>query len=363
MYEISVVVITYNRKENLERCINSLESQSYDPKKYEIIIVDDGSEDDTSTIIKKISDPRIKLFRQENHGEAAARNKALEYASGKYISFLDADDLYLPDHLDEAINFFSTHVELDGIYSDGFYVDSNGKRLQTLSSRRRGPFEGYIFEEVVFGSDVFGPPVCVLLRRSLIIENNLRFDENIIIGPDWDFLTKFSEKGKFGYINKATCLYRVHTTNITLRTGVEKRYSELVKCRINAIKLNGFSSCSNRIKLNVFYDLLVHLLSGKPKQQSEIIDWPEFKCQTKFVQAKLLRLMATRQLLLEDSNYINYWLKKALKIYPLDLYSVLTLILYNLNQKLLRKILLLRVTKKGDIADSIPFAELNTENK
>jgi glycosyltransferase involved in cell wall biosynthesis len=337
----------YNAEPFIGQAIESLQEQSY--QSWELIIVDDGSKDGTGEVAVSYDDPRIKYFHQENRGEAAARNAALEHINGEYLSFLDADDLYLPHHLEEMVIYLAAHSDRDGVYTDGYYIDPQKKYLQTLSSRRRGPFEGKIFEELVSGSDVFGPPVCIMLRSQAVLGNRLRFDEKIIIGPDWDFFLKFAEKGMFGYIAHITCLYRLHPTSISIRTNLEKRRLELAKCRLNAIKLESFKSCSESTCYNVFYDLLVNLLCGQAERQSEIIEEAEFITLPKRLQARLLRLMASKLLLYEhDSPYVKTWLNRARQIDPSDRRGTILWLIYKLSPGLLKFILRLRTKNQPD---------------
>jgi glycosyltransferase involved in cell wall biosynthesis len=194
----------YNAEAYIGQAIESVLAQSY--QRWELVVVDDGSIDGTGRIASRYGDSRIRLIRQDNQGEAAARNTALSNIQGEYLAFLDADDLYLPHHLDTTVGYLQAQSKAEGVYTDGYYIDQMGSQLQTLSSRRRGPFEGNLFEEVLYGSDVFGPPTCVVLRNQLIESHGLKFDEEIVIGPDWDFFAKYAELGDFGYIEQKTCL-------------------------------------------------------------------------------------------------------------------------------------------------------------
>jgi hypothetical protein len=335
---ISVIMPAYNAEQFIDLAVESVLGQRY--QKWELLIVNDGSSDRTGQVVAKYADPRIRVFHQQNRGEAAARNAALEQMRGELVGFLDADDVYLPNHLEQLGVYLATHDELGGVYSDGYYIDESGKRLQTLSSRRRGPFEGHIFEEVVYGSDVFGPPACVVLRADLIAQHRLRFDENIIIGPDWDFFMRYAELARFGYLNEITCLYRIHTSNISLRTGLERRAAELAKCRLNATQLKGFAACSERTRFNVFFDLLVDLLCGQPDRQTEVTQSPAFRLFPKSVRAKLIRLMAATTLVeFGDSANVERWIKEARALDPLAWRGALTGLLYGLNPALLQKLL------------------------
>src|SRR5512145_295142 len=93
----------YNAEVYIRQSIDSVLAQTY--PNWELVIVDDGSTDRTGEIASEYGDPRIRVFRQENGGEAAARNTALKNIQGEFLAFLDADDLYLPDHLEVSVEY------------------------------------------------------------------------------------------------------------------------------------------------------------------------------------------------------------------------------------------------------------------
>jgi glycosyltransferase involved in cell wall biosynthesis len=357
---VSVMMPVYNAEVYVGQAIESILNQGYNY--WELIIVNDGSNDGTVEEITKFTDPRIKLFHQKNSGEAAARNVALAHSCGEFIAFLDADDLFLPDHLLMAVNYFQSHPDKDGVYSDGYYIDQDRNQLITLSSRRSGPFTGRVYEQVVRGSNVFGPPVCVVLRSNLILQNHLKFDENIIIGPDWDFFIQYADIAQFGYLDQITCLYRVHLDNISLRISLPKRALELAKCRMNAIKMNSFNSCSLETRSAVFYDLLVNLLRGEPEKQSEITYWGEFLSLSKQEQARLLRLMASKTgvIHLNDNHnrYIKEWLHRSFKIVPTDWKIILLNVVYSLSPSFFRLLIRARTHRQVDPVSIPPFADI-----
>jgi glycosyltransferase involved in cell wall biosynthesis len=355
---VSVMMPAYNAEAFIRQAIESVLAQTY--PQWELVIVDDGSSDRTGEIALEYNHPRIRVIRQENQGEAAARNTALKNIQGEFLAFLDADDLYLPHHLESLVGYLLTHEQTDGVYADGYYIDQTGKRLQTLSSRRRGPFEGDLFEEVVYGSDVFGPPACVALRTNLISARGLKFDENIVIGPDWDFFAKYAEVGKFGYLDVITCLYRLHTSNISVRTGLKKRALELAKCRVNAIRTKRFGSCSIRVRTAVFYDLLINLLIDFPERQSEITRWIEFTELPRSEQARLLRLMAGMTAVHgSDQSHIQEWLDSARRLNPADWRAVILWLLHRIHPKLLNMMLRVRAPRDVDPRTIPPFADMN----
>jgi glycosyltransferase involved in cell wall biosynthesis len=335
---VSIMMPAYNAENYIQTAIDSVIAQTY--QDWELIIINDGSTDKTRELAEAYTDPRIRVFDQENGGESTARNNAISKMQGQWVAFLDADDLYLPDHLSLTIEYLLSHPERDAVYTDGLHIDQQGNRLKSLSSRRRGPFEGRIYEEVVRASDVFGPPMCTVLRRSIITDHNLKYDKRIVIGPDWDFFTKYSDFANFGYIDQKTCLYRVHTTNITVQVDLKKRAAYLAICRENAIKMESFNQCQSQTRVDVFYDLLVNLLPEFPTRQAEITQWNEFNALPTEEQSRLFRLMASKAIL--DGNFhtnIRKWLSHSRELDPTNQRSKWLYHLFKLNPYLCKMFL------------------------
>ena len=354
---VSVMMPVFNAEEYIGQAIESVISQTY--PYWELIIVDDGSTDGTSKIVERYVDRRIKVISQINSGEATARNTALEAVQGEYLAFLDADDMWLPEHLEQTVSYLVNHPDADAVYSDGHYCDQNGLLLQTLSSLRRGPFEGQLFEQLVRASDVFGPPTCVVLGRHLIQKYNLTFDPGIVIGPDWDFMTRYAEHACFGYVDQPTCLYRVHQTNITKTTQSEQRALSLARCREKAIRLNSFSSCVTHIRVYVFYDLLVNLLTGYPERQMELTQGEEFKKLPPNEQSRLLRLMASKAIAAGIKTvHIDDWLEKSCLLTPRDLRGAVIKVCYSISPSLCASIVRLRDIPKKENHPRTLFGDL-----
>ena len=343
----------FNAERYIAQAVESVLVQSYTP--WELIVVNDGSTDGTAGVLERYSDSRIKVIHQTNSGEPAARNAALDAMQGEYVAFLDADDLYLEQHLKKALERLN-ECSCDGVYSDGHYCDQAGTPQRRLSSWRRGPFEGAIFPEVVRASDVFGPPVCVVLRRDPILKQGLRFDPRLPVGCDWDFLTRFSEHCAFAYVNDCTCLYRVHETNVTVLTSGRKRADSLALCRENAIRLPGFLCCSAEIQNHVFYDLLVNLLPGNPARQAETTGWPQFAGLPGAAQAKLLRLMASREIAMgRNAMYAREWLSRSRKLDRRDARGAVLWALFAVSPRLSRWILQCKNALSRRPARNSPF--------
>lgn len=354
---VSVMMPAYNAEAFIARAVESVLSQSY--AHLELVVVDDGSRDRTAQIVASYADKRVKLVRQANGGEAVARNTALDHMSGEFVAFLDSDDEYLSEHLKLCVGYLQSDAERDAVYTDGQYVDPLNRRIQPLSSRRRGPFEGDIFEELVRASDVFGPPICVVMRRSLIDGSGCGFDPQIVIGPDWDFMTCVSQNARFGYIDAKTVLYRVHETNITVRTVNRDRVRYLARCREKAIHLDRFSSCSVETRSAVFYDLLVNLLPGQLERQIDAVTWPSFKALPDEEQGRLLRLMASAEIRRDgDTALARRWLSQSRSLNPGDSRGRILEALFRLSPQACAAVLRRREARNLKASTDEPFGGL-----
>lgn len=355
---VSIMMPAYNAERFIGAAIESILAQTH--ADWELIIVNDGSTDGTANVAASYQDERIHLHTQPNSGEAAARNTALSQMRGEFLAFLDADDQWLPDHLHLTHTYLSGHPERAGVYTDGYYIGGKGQRLAKLSAHRRGPFEGDLLEALIRASDVFGPPICVVLRRQVVTAAKLGFDTGIVIGPDWEFTTRVAEWASFGYIDQPTCLYRVHQTNITLTAGSQRRRLSLARCRENAIKLAGFSRCSLATRAYVFYDLLVDLLTGDPERQEAISRWPEFRALPAKERARLFRLMASQAVYHGGrAESIRRWLAEAQALDPGDWRARMVASLYATSPAVCRLVLQAKMGLRRRPAVETPFGSMS----
>lgn len=347
----------YNGERFIGEAIESLRAQTY--REWELVVVNDGSTDGTARIARGFHDGRISVIDQPNGGEATARNTALRHMRGEFVAFLDADDLYLPGHLETAARVLGGGGQFDATYSDGFYCDESGRLLQTLSSRRIPPADGDIFEHVVRSSAMLGPPVCVVMRRALIVERGLRFDAGITIGPDWDFFVQYAETGRFKYVPETTCVYRLHGRNISTAAGAARRTRDLATCRWKAIQRPRFGACSAAARASVFYDLVVNLLLGRCEEQNEAVSTEMFAQLPAKERSRLLRLMASKTILHnEDRRYVGEWLNRSKTIAAWDPRTLVVWLAYSVSPALCRLLLAIRTRREPDPRRLAPFADI-----
>lgn len=182
MKTVSVIIPAYNAGPFIENCINSILSQTYSD--FEIVVVNDGSTDNTLNLLKALQkkDSRLKIFSQKNAGVSAARNTGLKNATGEYITFVDADDALLPDALETMVSLMDDHTDF-AVFSHNEVRFKEAAHIETPVRYRANELkDNFIkFDEVTWW------PWGKLYRRSVIYENNLQYDTNISFGEDHIF--------------------------------------------------------------------------------------------------------------------------------------------------------------------------------
>ncbi len=315
MAKITVITPVYNGEKYLAAALDSLLAQTL--ADWNLIVVDDGSTDATPQVLASYQDERIKVLSKENGGEASARNTGLDHASGEYLAFLDADDLYLPNALADMAALLDSNPGVDVVFSDGYLCDENGKVLTRLTEHRPGIYQGNILEPLVLDSAVVTVPVCTLTRRSAIVESGVRFDRSLVIGPDWDFWIQLAVGHSFAYLNRLTCMYRVHQTNITRTSGMRKRKKDLAAGRLKVMSAGWFPSLSAETRFKFFYHLLIDLLAGDTGRQLEILGSEPFRNLPPADQPHLWRLVGMDKLKKgDDLPGAEKILARSLEIYP-----------------------------------------------
>jgi glycosyltransferase involved in cell wall biosynthesis len=218
---VSVIIPTYNRARIIEEAVDSVLAQDY--KDFELIIVDDGSTDNTSEVLAPYGNEASILF-QENKGVSAARNRGIAEASGMLIAFLDSDDLWLPQKLSAQVEFFNQKPEALICQTEEVWV-RNGIRVNP--GRRHKKPSGMIFEPSLKLCLV--SPSAVMIRRELL-DRTGGFDETLPACEDYDLWLRISCR---------VPVYLIETPLIIKRGGHDDQLSKgtgLDKFRIKAIE-------------------------------------------------------------------------------------------------------------------------------
>jgi glycosyltransferase involved in cell wall biosynthesis len=194
MVEVSVIIPSYNSAHLLKDSLNSVIASNF--LKFEIIVIDDGSNDNTKDIIRPfLIDGRINYIFQNNKGLSGARNSGIKRAKGEYLVFLDADDLILPDKLKVQSEYLFAHPEIDIIYSNSqWFVEDDFTDTRPV---RFPIYEGNVFNQLIYGN--FMHVNSIMVRREKVIEVGL-FDESLRELEDWDLWLRMVLNGsKIGF--------------------------------------------------------------------------------------------------------------------------------------------------------------------
>jgi len=205
---VSIVVPCYNHGHYLGQAIASVLAQTY--SNYEIIVVDDGSQDDTRSVVERFGSPKIRYLFQENRGRSNARNAGLAVASGDYIAFLDSDDFYLPEKLALQIDFLQQHPEFGMIYTSAYCIAEDGR---PIAASYEATDSGWIYEKIAFFRPLTITLPTVMLKRE-VVEAVGGFDERMDRFEDTDYWRRVSKSWKIGALPLYTCKLRSHGSNM-----------------------------------------------------------------------------------------------------------------------------------------------------
>jgi len=232
MSGISVIIPGYNNGAFIAETIRTVLNQTCAPD--EIIVIDDGSTDDTEQVVRSIQDPRIQYHRQANSGVSVARNNGLDRARGEFVSFLDADDRWRPDALaiqqrlltsdPELICCFGNFVRFENetgkVLPDQFtyYPELSDLRVTSTSDGRGFVVEGDAFEAFIPFGEFPAYTQTMMFRAALI--RDVRFDRRLVRCQDADFVLRVLLRGKVAYTPDILAEVRRHSGNATRDVGM-----------------------------------------------------------------------------------------------------------------------------------------------
>jgi len=204
---VSIIINCYNGEKYLKKTINSALHQTY--KKIEIIFWNNKSIDKSKDIILSYKDKRIKYFSSKKYLKLyEARNEAIKVSKGKYISFLDVDDWWVPKKIEEQVKIIEKK-KLDLIYSN-YYIFNNNKKIKKIYTEKKLP-TGDITQNLLNKYDV--GILTVLVKKKAFMKK--KFNKHYEIIGDFDFFIDLSTKKKFGCLQKPLAYYRLHDHNMS----------------------------------------------------------------------------------------------------------------------------------------------------
>ena len=223
--QVSVVITCYNYGEFLNSSIQSVLEQTF--QDFEIVVVDDGSTDNTPEIISQYTGlPNFRYIRQHNRGQANAKNRGISMARGRYLAFLDADDKWKASKLEKQMPLFSKDA-VGVVFSLFDYMDARGRQLDKTRTGeyllpRRGMVTEYLF------LDNFVPFSTSMVRRECFRKLGV-FDESLTMAIDWDLWLRLSTQYEFDYCDQSLVFYRKgHSGQMSKKTEERSRCIMLI---------------------------------------------------------------------------------------------------------------------------------------
>jgi GT2 family glycosyltransferase len=215
-----VVIAAFNAEGTIGETLESIAAQTF--RDYEVIVVDDGSTDRTAEIVGLIAAerPQVVCLGQPNRGQPAARNRGIGAARGRYVAFVDADDLWMPEKLEKQVRYLDAHPEAGMVYSDAEVFDgASGKTLCLVSDKCR-LYEGDVLERLFL--KCFIPSPTPMVRRAVFDEVGL-FDETrgFEMAEDWPMWLRIAARWRVGVVREPLAKYRIHGASQTRTANVE----------------------------------------------------------------------------------------------------------------------------------------------
>ncbi|MHC4727434.1 MAG: glycosyltransferase, partial [Planctomycetota bacterium] len=224
---VSVIIPAYNDAEHIAEAIESVLIQNY--RNFELIVVDDGSTDNTRNIVTSFENDKIKYFYKDNGGPSGARNLAIKKAKGQYIMPLDADDMMTPDFIARHLAEFEKHPDVDLVYSDVLLIDKNSTPIRIMNKPEYQDQRYLIRDLFCAGHPIV--PFRLGIRRS-VFEKIGFYDEDLLIGEDYDMMRRFVKAHlKSHHLSEPLHLRRMRTDSLSGNFSAQK-----AKCHFEVIK-------------------------------------------------------------------------------------------------------------------------------
>ncbi|MGB6298835.1 MAG: glycosyltransferase family A protein [Rivularia sp. (in: cyanobacteria)] len=297
MATVSVIIPVYNGENTILQTINSVQNQTFPD--WELIVINDGSTDESLKLLKEINDERLKIFSYENGGLSVARNRGITHATGEYIAFLDADDLWTSDKLELQLEALEKNQKAGVAYSWTYFMEETEEYCHT---GRKLFFEGNVLPNLL--TDNFIASGSNPLIRRQAIESVGDFDPAVSGAADWDYWLRLAINWEFVVVAKPQIFYRLSSSSMSS-------------------KVEFMEECQLKVIERAFRSLPRELQALKNQSIASIYEYS-------------LELYLTRTSDIKAIKKAEKTLFKTLKIYPKILLKLKT-------QKLLVKLMLKKI--------------------
>jgi len=246
MKKVSVVIPAFNKANLTIKTIESVLGQTYG--NIEIIVVDDGSTDDTKNKLQLFGDSITYIYKQ-NGGACSARNVGIKQATGEYIALIDCDDIYYPEKIAKSVECLEKKSDYGFVYTGAYFINGDG---DVISAHRISdyPASGWIASRLIVKNFICNSTAVI---RKECFEKVGYFDEKIFIPADWDMLLRLSEKYKAAYIDDKLTGYRL--TDSYTASNMEMGLNEIIYVLNKALSRNNhlYSGLIKRCLSTVYF--------------------------------------------------------------------------------------------------------------
>lgn len=218
---VSIIIPSYNHSKYITETIESILGQTYD--NFELIVIDDGSQDNSIEIIEKLRlNNKFIFIKRENKGLCETLNEGINLSRGKYIAICASDDIYLKDKIKLQVDFLETNPNYALCYGKIISFDNDGNQKFINSKKYKS---GKLFLDLIKTN--FVPAVTQMYRKD-IFDNIGGFDKDLWI-EDWDMLLRISYSYEIGFLDKYLAMYRNHGENMSGGKNIRKMYENELK--------------------------------------------------------------------------------------------------------------------------------------
>jgi len=243
----SIIVPTYNQAGYLAHALKSVLNQTY--QDFEIIVVNNYSTDDTLEVIERRSDPRVKVINFRNYGViGSARNKGILSARGWYVAFLDSDDSWYSDKLEQVVNIFERHSDVDLVCHNENFIRNGMRRGQ---SRRAIPkrFRKNIYDYMLFGDSCIVTSATVVKREKIIGIGLFNEDPAFATVEDYDLWLRLAKVSQFYFMREVLGEHRYHSASETAKIEIHtNNLLNLLRCYLEGLEGRSNGLVYRRIK-------------------------------------------------------------------------------------------------------------------
>lgn len=311
---VSVIIAVHNGEHTIAETIQSVLNQTISD--IELIIINDGSTDNTLDIIHNFQDSRISVHSISNSGPSVARNKGIEVARCKYLSFIDADDLWINNKLEKQLDIIQQLPEVEIVYCWTMFIDENGVILHPLKPLK---FEGDVYENILVNNFIGSGSNILVSKEALQLVG--KFDATLTYAEEWDLLIRLSKKYKFSLVKEYLVYYRQYTNSLSsnidnLEKGtikvIEKAYKDVP---VQLLKLKSKSLSSLYSYISYLYLTRQNDVAWKSKSLSNAVKSIFTAPETMNIIKNVLIIFIVIFLVLFSAKSCRIIVRKILRIY------------------------------------------------